>query len=457
MAMAFQFQSSIIKPSAVPSLCTTVLPLLVILYSLLSCSYAKSCCKCPGSIQDAWNKFVLNTTFSKIHGDLYYSTNSSGITEHLPGDLGYYMKGHHSELNLSDSGMFVMDDQRVDLWVYDAGVAYDPSFSIEFNMSLYQPKDGLALTFAIIPGAAYEQNGSTPIQMIDLSSCTYVADESIISNTSSIYIQAGKLDWEFESANDTIICVEIIIEPPTEAGVSVLPSDYYRITIAYPVESHMSIQVQVDPDAQPSYSGSAVSASMPINISETISSRFAMFGFSSSMGQLMHLHTFNFTVDLLPHRPHQGSSTTTILFSVLGSTAATAVVAAAVAYWYFNSKYRGWKKDLDQLARSMQQLPGVPTQFDFTDIRNATNNFHETMRLGQGGFGTVYRCRLRALEVAVKKFSRDNNRRYGDFLAEVSVINRLRQRNIVPLVGNKNSLNTNISICNVLCLLLYII
>jgi interleukin-1 receptor-associated kinase 1 len=165
------------------------------------------------------------------------------------------------------------------------------------------------------------------------------------------------------------------------------------------------------------------------------------------MGQLLQLHTFTSTVGLPPWEHPQekkGASTSTIVWSVLGSAAATAVTAAAVAYWYFNSKYRGWKKDLDQLAKSMQQLPGVPTQFDFADIKKATNNFHETIRLGQGGFGTVYRCRLRALEVAVKKFSRDNNRRYGDFLTEVSVINRLRHRNIVPLVG-KNPLDPLLS------------
>ena len=40
------------------------------------------------------------------------------------------------------------------------------------------------------------------------------------------------------------------------------------------------------------------------------------------------------------------------------------------------------------------------------------------------------------MEVAVKKFTRDvEDQRYDDFLAEVSIINRLRHKNIVPLVG----------------------
>ncbi|VAH80028.1 unnamed protein product [Triticum turgidum subsp. durum] len=60
-----------------------------------------------------------------------------------------------------------------------------------------------------------------------------------------------------------------------------------------------------------------------------------------------------------------------------------------------------------------------------------------------GTFGSVYRCRLPAaletgrpeMEVAVKKFTRNDDRRFDDFLDEVSVINRLRHKNIVPLIG----------------------
>uniref|UniRef100_A0A8R7UZG0 Protein kinase domain-containing protein n=1 Tax=Triticum urartu TaxID=4572 RepID=A0A8R7UZG0_TRIUA len=111
---------------------------------------------------------------------------------------------------------------------------------------------------------------------------------------------------------------------------------------------------------------------------------------------------------------------------------------------YFNSRYRRWHKDLDQLARSMERLPGVPTKVEFADIKKATGNFHEAMKLGGGGFGTVYRCTLtasaskteRPMDVAVKRFTRDvQNRCYDDFLAEVSIINRLRHKNIVPFVG----------------------
>ncbi|CAN6209883.1 unnamed protein product [Urochloa humidicola] len=133
--------------------------------------------------------------------------------------------------------------------------------------------------------------------------------------------------------------------------------------------------------------------------------------------------------------------------NILGSAGAI-IVTAAIVYLYLNSRFRRWKNEQDRLTKIMQGLPGVPTQVDFTDIKRATKNFHETMKLGKGGFGAVYRCKLPAasfqtgqeMNVAVKKFMRGvEDRRYADFLAEVSIINRLRHKNIVPLVGENGS------------------
>nr|CAB3456443.1 unnamed protein product [Digitaria exilis] len=174
----------------------------------------------------------------------------------------------------------------------------------------------------------------------------------------------------------------------------------------------------------------------------------ASFGFFSSMGQLLQLHTWNSTTleqlrlfcPGLPRSHHQ-IQWAIALSSVLGSTAAAAITGTIV---YFNSKFRRWKREQEKLVKTMQNLPGVPTQVDYSEIRKATRNFHGTMKLGKGGFGAVYRCKLpaaasrtgQAMEVAVKKFLREvEHRRYDDFLAEVSIINRLRHKNIVPLIG----------------------
>ena len=173
----------------------------------------------------------------------------------------------------------------------------------------------------------------------------------------------------------------------------------------------------------------------------------AFVGFSASRVAyvLAGIRGWDLTVERLSpaaEKDDNKKSWLVILLAVLGSVASTAAVAAAVGF-YYNSRYRRWKKDLEQLAKSMQRLPGMPCRIDFSDIKKATKNFDGTMKLGSGTFGSVYRCRLPAapetgrpeMEVAVKKFTRNDNRRFDDFLEEVSVINRLRHKNIVPLIG----------------------
>jgi hypothetical protein len=97
-------------------------------------------------------------------------------------------------------------------------------------------------------------------------------------------------------------------------------------------------------------------------------------------------------------------------------------------------------QDLDQLARSMERLPRVPMKVEFTDIKKGTDNFHKTMKLGGGGFGTMYWCTLpataskmeRPMDVTVKRFTHDmQNRRYDNFLTEVTIINNLSHKNLV--------------------------
>ena len=94
------------------------------------------------------------------------------------------------------------------------------------------------------------------------------------------------------------------------------------------------------------------------------------------------------------------------------------------------------------LQGDLRRLTGMPREFRYKDLKKATKNFHESMKLGQGGFGVVYRGVLHepgndsTAEIAVKQFSRDNMKGKGDFIAELTIIHRLRHKHLVRLVGN---------------------
>jgi interleukin-1 receptor-associated kinase 1 len=283
------------------------------------------------------------------------------------------------------------------------------------------------------------------------------------SNPSSSTDSAGgHLTAEIGTARDNgtllylgdIIWVQIGIDPPGNSSVAA--ASKYSVWIDYDHISHrMSVYADAGEDA-PKPANAIASKNL------TITAQYALLGLFSTMGQLLQVHTWNSTVDGLPGFQDTGGITekTVILSSVLGSVAATTITTALV-FLYLNSKYRRWKKEQDELTKIMQGIPGVPAHVDFAEIRKATRNFHETTKLGKGGFGAVYRCKLPpavassrssrpgrrgAMDVAVKKFTRQvEDHRCSDFIAEVSIINRLRHKNIVPLIGEYNNCPCSVS------------
>ncbi|KAF6154328.1 hypothetical protein GIB67_026784 [Kingdonia uniflora] len=74
--------------------------------------------------------------------------------------------------------------------------------------------------------------------------------------------------------------------------------------------------------------------------------------------------------------------------------------------------------------------------FDFYSIVSATNNFSLDNKLGEGGFGPVYKGKLaNEKEIAVKRLSKTSLQGLKEFQNEVILIAKLQHRNLVRLLG----------------------
>ncbi|CAL5438400.1 unnamed protein product [Camellia sinensis] len=75
--------------------------------------------------------------------------------------------------------------------------------------------------------------------------------------------------------------------------------------------------------------------------------------------------------------------------------------------------------------------------FSYAELFRATNNFAEDQKLGERGFGRVYRGFLRESNsyVAGRGYVRDQNREKKEYPAEVMIISHLRHKYLVQLVG----------------------
>ncbi|MBA0662378.1 hypothetical protein Goklo_006511, partial [Gossypium klotzschianum] len=89
------------------------------------------------------------------------------------------------------------------------------------------------------------------------------------------------------------------------------------------------------------------------------------------------------------------------------------------------------EKDIDK-SRRTGDLPF----FDFSTIAKATNNFSSDNKLGQGGFGAVYKgVLINGNEIAVKRLSKYSGQGVEEFKNEIVLIAKLQHRNLVKMLG----------------------
>ncbi|KAF2935861.1 hypothetical protein DAI22_04g262000 [Oryza sativa Japonica Group] len=98
-----------------------------------------------------------------------------------------------------------------------------------------------------------------------------------------------------------------------------------------------------------------------------------------------------------------------------------------------------WRKKRRKLSLEQQELysiVGRPNIFSYGELRSATENFSSSNRLGEGGYGAVYKGKLMdGRIVAVKQLSQTSHQGKKQFATEIETISRVQHRNLVKLYG----------------------
>ncbi|KAF0905234.1 hypothetical protein E2562_003838 [Oryza meyeriana var. granulata] len=103
------------------------------------------------------------------------------------------------------------------------------------------------------------------------------------------------------------------------------------------------------------------------------------------------------------------------------------------AYAFIRSKRKKAAKK-DNLLKKMAR--GKCTIFDLPTLKEATENFSEKHKLGEGGFGSVYKGKLPdGQEIAVKKLIESCGHGLNQLHNEVLVLAQLQHKNLVRLQG----------------------
>ena len=86
---------------------------------------------------------------------------------------------------------------------------------------------------------------------------------------------------------------------------------------------------------------------------------------------------------------------------------------------------------VEEFLQSHNKL--MPIRYSYYEVRKMTKNFKD--KLGEGGFGTVFKGTLRSGQLVAIKILGKSKANGQDFINEVATIGRIHHVNIVQLIG----------------------
>ncbi|KAI7753982.1 hypothetical protein M8C21_015547 [Ambrosia artemisiifolia] len=121
------------------------------------------------------------------------------------------------------------------------------------------------------------------------------------------------------------------------------------------------------------------------------------------------------------------------IFSALVVVAVALVIILYIKKRRYILRKRSGSYDAEEMAKILND---ISLNFKYSTIEKATGNWDESNKLGQGGFGTVYKGNLSdGREIAVKRLFFNNKFRATDFYNEVNMISSVEHKNLVRLLG----------------------
>ncbi|KAK1434722.1 hypothetical protein QVD17_00472 [Tagetes erecta] len=91
--------------------------------------------------------------------------------------------------------------------------------------------------------------------------------------------------------------------------------------------------------------------------------------------------------------------------------------------------------EMKEKQGSCSSVSQLYTEFSFSEVKDATRNFDSSLKIGEGGYGSIFRGVIRHTQVAIKMLHFDSLQGPTEFQQEVNVLSKLRHPNLVTLIG----------------------
>ncbi|KAL8554808.1 hypothetical protein ACS0TY_002845 [Phlomoides rotata] len=168
-------------------------------------------------------------------------------------------------------------------------------------------------------------------------------------------------------------------------------------------------------------------------------------GFSAATGKYTQIHNvkswdFNSTQVSVPDSTGMKMKAGEVIGLVVGlSVSIFGLILLGYCLWQKRSKNGNEEESVLNVSMENEfERASGPKKFSYAELVLATDNFSEKRKLGEGGFGGVYKGFLKdskSCVAAVKRVSKSSSQGEKEYASEVKIISRLRHRNLVQLIG----------------------
>ncbi|KAH9779318.1 putative leucine-rich repeat receptor-like serine/threonine-protein kinase [Citrus sinensis] len=136
--------------------------------------------------------------------------------------------------------------------------------------------------------------------------------------------------------------------------------------------------------------------------------------------------------DFIP--PSENGSNSISVGTAFGIAVAAAILIILVVVGIL--QWKGCFRPQNTLERELRGVDLHTASFTFKEIKAATNNFATDNKIGEGGFGPVYKGLLAdGTAIAVKQLSSKSKQGNREFINEIGMISALQHPNLVKLYG----------------------
>ncbi|KAH7855312.1 hypothetical protein Vadar_023582 [Vaccinium darrowii] len=182
-------------------------------------------------------------------------------------------------------------------------------------------------------------------------------------------------------------------------------------------------------------------------LTNLLSLRFSSNNFSGSLPselgnltkleQLMPAFDINGTADFVPtvsNKPPTSSkkSKTGLIIGIVVSVGVISFLSILALCWFIHQKRRSHRNEDAELLG----IDARPYTFSYAELKAATGDFNPANKLGQGGFGPVFKGTLNdGRVIAGKQLSVASHQGKSQFVAEIVTISAVQHMNLVKLYG----------------------